>query len=120
MEQSCRMSKLLQLSSTLSIWLCCKNGRLVVRKRVDLPNLYFFIFCLGGLLLSKSDQNSFKRCHSHSEVILMCVRWYLRYALSYRDLEEMMKERNFARQVSKRALISSRSAGMVESITEPP
>ena len=88
------MSKLLQLSSTLSIWLCCKNGRLVVRKRVDLPNLYFFIFCRGGLLLSKSDQNSFKRCHSHSEVILMCVRWYLRYALSYRDLEEMMKERN--------------------------
>ena len=23
----------------------------------------------------------------------MCVRWYLRYALSYRDLEEMMRER---------------------------
>ena len=26
----------------------------------------------------------------------MCVRWYLRYAISYRDLEEMMKERNLA------------------------
>jgi transposase-like protein len=24
---------------------------------------------------------------------LLCVRWYLRYALSYRDLEEMMLER---------------------------
>ena len=26
-------------------------------------------------------------------MILLCVRWYLRYALSYRDLEEMMLER---------------------------
>jgi transposase, IS6 family len=24
---------------------------------------------------------------------MLCVRWYLRYALSYRDLEEMMRER---------------------------
>jgi len=24
---------------------------------------------------------------------VLCVRWYLRYALSYRDLEEMMAER---------------------------
>jgi ribosomal protein S4E len=28
-----------------------------------------------------------------AESILLCVRWYLRYALSYRDLEEMMLER---------------------------
>lgn len=28
-----------------------------------------------------------------AEIILLCVRWYLRYALSYRDLEEMMAER---------------------------
>jgi len=27
------------------------------------------------------------------EVILLNVRWYCRYALSYRDLEEMMQER---------------------------
>ena len=25
--------------------------------------------------------------------MLLCVRWYLRYSLSYRDLEEMMRER---------------------------
>jgi transposase-like protein len=25
-----------------------------------------------------------------------CVRWYLRYSLSYRDLEEMMAERGLA------------------------
>jgi IS6 family transposase len=28
-----------------------------------------------------------------AEIILLCVRWYLRYSLSYRDLEEMMLER---------------------------
>ena len=27
------------------------------------------------------------------EVILLAVRWYLRYALSYRDLEELLAER---------------------------
>jgi hypothetical protein len=33
------------------------------------------------------------RVHFRSEVIVLCVRWYLRYPLSYRDLEEMMAER---------------------------
>ena len=27
------------------------------------------------------------------EVVLLAVRWYLRYALSYRDLEELLAER---------------------------
>jgi transposase, IS6 family len=35
----------------------------------------------------------FKWRHFQSEIILLCVRWYLRYPLSYRDLEEMMRER---------------------------
>ena len=35
----------------------------------------------------------FKWRRYESEIILLCVRWYLRYALSYRDLEEMMNER---------------------------
>ena len=30
---------------------------------------------------------------SNSEIILLCVRWYLRYPLSYRNLSEMMLER---------------------------
>ena len=37
--------------------------------------------------------NSFKWRHYSSEIILLCVRWYLRYCLSYRNLEEMMNER---------------------------
>jgi IS6 family transposase len=40
-----------------------------------------------------SNQSPFKWRHFESESILLCVRWYLRYSLSYRDLEEMMLER---------------------------
>ena len=35
----------------------------------------------------------FKWRHYEGQIIILCVRWYLRYALSYRDLEEMMSER---------------------------
>ena len=35
----------------------------------------------------------FKWWHFLPEIILLNVRWYCRYALSYRDLEEMMAER---------------------------
>jgi IS6 family transposase len=35
----------------------------------------------------------FKWRHFLPEIILLNVRWYCRYALSYRDLEEMMAER---------------------------
>src|SRR6266700_1900825 len=40
-----------------------------------------------------TEQCPFKWRHFQSNIILLCVRWYLRYALSYRDLEEMMQER---------------------------
>ena len=30
------------------------------------------------------------------DVILLCVRWYCRYQLSYRDIEEMMRARGLA------------------------
>ena len=35
----------------------------------------------------------FKWRHFVPDVILQCLRWYLRYPLSYRNLEEMMSER---------------------------
>jgi hypothetical protein len=37
--------------------------------------------------------NSFKWKHFVGEIILLNVRWYLRYPLSYRNLKEMMIER---------------------------
>jgi putative transposase len=36
---------------------------------------------------------SFKGRHFPKEVILMSVRWYVAYSLSYRDIEEMLAER---------------------------
>jgi transposase-like protein len=36
---------------------------------------------------------SFKWRHFQKEIILLIVRWYLSYALSYRNIEEMMLER---------------------------
>ena len=38
-------------------------------------------------------RKAFKRLHYPIDVIAQCVRWYLAYALSLRDLEEMMAER---------------------------
>jgi len=38
---------------------------------------------------------SFKGRHFQHDMILQSVRWYLAYALSYRDIEEMMAERGF-------------------------
>jgi IS6 family transposase len=39
------------------------------------------------------DPSLFKWRHFEAEIILCTVRWHLRYALSYRDIEELMHER---------------------------
>ena len=36
----------------------------------------------------------FKGRHFKAEIIVLCVRWYLRFGLSFRNLEEIMAERN--------------------------
>ena len=41
----------------------------------------------------KQTKNSFKWRHFEPSLILLCVRWYCRFQLSYRDIEEMMRER---------------------------
>ncbi len=41
----------------------------------------------------KPVPEEFKWRHYEPEIILCCVRWYLRYSLSYRDLMEIMQER---------------------------
>jgi transposase-like protein len=38
------------------------------------------------------------------EVIMLAVRWYLRYSLSYRDVEELLAERGIT-------VVTSRSTG---------
>ena len=37
--------------------------------------------------------SDFKWRHFQGSIILNCVRWYCKYGISYRDLEEMMEER---------------------------
>src|SRR5687767_11555590 len=41
----------------------------------------------------KRSSSPFKWRHYAPDVILPCVGWYCRYSLSYRDLEERMRER---------------------------
>lgn len=38
-------------------------------------------------------RNAFRRLHYPVDIIAQCVRWYLAYSLSLRNLEEMMAER---------------------------
>jgi transposase, IS6 family len=41
-------------------------------------------------------QNLFKWKHYQPDIILLTVRWYLRYSLSFRDLVEIMEERGLS------------------------
>jgi transposase, IS6 family len=41
----------------------------------------------------KQNNTPFKWRHFEPTMIHLCVRWYCRYQLSYRDVEEMMRER---------------------------
>ena len=38
----------------------------------------------------------FKRRHFDQEIIILCVRWYITYKLSYRDLQAIMAERGIS------------------------
>jgi IS6 family transposase len=46
--------------------------------------------------MNRERPTLFKRRHFEAEIIVLCVRWYLRYPLSFRQLEEIMAERNLA------------------------
>src|SRR4030095_1824977 len=59
---------------------CCK------RVRADLV----------GYIVTRKRPALFRGRHFEDVIILLCVRWYLRYSLTYRDLEEIMAERNLA------------------------
>ena len=46
--------------------------------------------------MRKNRPALFRGRHFEDIIIVLCVRWYLRYSLSYRDLEEMMLERGLS------------------------
>src|SRR5919112_5848819 len=43
--------------------------------------------------LKRQSRDDFKGRHFEAALILQAVSWYLRYPLSYRDIEEMFRER---------------------------
>ena len=47
-------------------------------------------------MISMENQHLFKWKHYQPDIILLTVRWYLRYNLSFRDLVEMMEERGLS------------------------
>lgn len=46
--------------------------------------------------MSQKRPALFRGRHFQDVIIILCVRWYLRDSLSYRDLEEMMMERGLS------------------------
>jgi transposase, IS6 family len=60
--------------------LCCK------RERGDLV----------GCIVTRERPALFRGRHFEDVIILLCVRWYLRYSLTYRDLEDIMAERGLS------------------------
>lgn len=48
---------------------------------------------IGSSAGSSRAMSDFKGRHFEGEIVLWAVRWYCRYGVSYRDLEQMMGER---------------------------
>jgi transposase-like protein len=80
-----------------AVWLFrgSKEGS-VAGIEIQLESDLQFIRQISGLLLVKLNSSLFKWRHFEPTLILLCVRWYCRYQLSYRDLEKMMRERGLS------------------------
>ena len=50
--------------------------------------------------LSIPPQSAFSGFRFPSDVIVLAVRWYLRFGLSYRDVEELLTERGVSRSTT--------------------
>lgn len=46
--------------------------------------------------MSRSLKNDFKWRQYKGKLILLCVRWYLTFTLSYRQLERMLREQGWS------------------------
>ena len=60
--------------------------------------------------MNRKRSARFRGRHFEDVVILLCVRWYLRYSLSYRDLEEIVEERGLSVSAALRAHFESANA----------
>jgi hypothetical protein len=67
-------------------WVCWMAG---LRCNSDTPACYARVFDGHEPMRKLKDIDGlFNGCHFDREVIVLCVRWYLRYKLSFRDLTE--------------------------------
>jgi hypothetical protein len=60
----------------------------------------------------------FKGRYFDQEIIVLCVRWYLRFQLSSRDLVQMMAERGIALTHNDSALGAALCAGVREALEQ--
>jgi hypothetical protein len=63
-----------------------------------------------------ASRSSFAGFRFPPEVITVAVRWYLRYGLSYRDVEELLAERNI--EVDRSSLVHTPRDGLRERDSE--
>lgn len=73
------------------------NGLLTISGEIRAPELWSAPMILNAITekLKRQSKDDFKGRHFEAWLIVQAVAWYLRYPLSYRDLEEMFRERGF-------------------------
>ena len=77
-----------------------KNEKLTELALVQMVLLHRVHWSFGELRTMAGKLSSIEELfagrHFDRQVIILCVRWYLRYKLSFRDLVEMMAERGLS------------------------
>ena len=69
-----------------NVWKCCKSRKVAVRY---------------AAIMQQNRPVLFKGQYFEAEIIVLCVRWYPRFRLSFRNLEEMMACRNLQVDVTR-------------------
>jgi len=64
-----------------------------IRVRAEMGRRAAVATCAWGAFLCSPPRSAFAGFRFPAEVIVVAVRWYLRYGLSYRDVEELLAER---------------------------
>lgn len=75
------------ISGYLVTFSICSAYRALLRK---IRRVVQYCVFQGGLSMT-----DLKWRHYQGDIILGCVRWYCKYGISYRELEEMLLERRF-------------------------
>ena len=77
--------------NVVNVWLTATQNKR--QERLDPSQTLCFRVSATVAMVTAAETRMFKGRHFDRSVILLCVRWYLAYSLSLRDLEEMMAER---------------------------